>query len=91
MGCLLVVPIGYCVNSLGLLVVVLYWYSCCYSCAVCVYLYPCCIYHDGCMAVPVTGTALDLALLLGLCLICRMGFCGLGCTNAANFNAGLLG
>jgi hypothetical protein len=30
-------------------------------------------------------------MLFGLCLICRMGFCGLGCTNAANFNAGLLG
>jgi hypothetical protein len=77
--------VGWIVLVFGLLVVVLCWYSCCYFCVVCVYLYPYCLYHDGCMAVPVTGTALDLALLLlfvdlllGLFLICRMGFCGLG-------------
>jgi hypothetical protein len=29
-------------------------------------------------------------MLLGLCLICRMGFYGLGCPNVANFNAGLV-
>jgi hypothetical protein len=69
-GCLLFVPIGCYVNSLVWLVVVLYWYSCCYSCAVCVYLYPCCLYHDGCMAVLVTGTALDLALLLLFVICC---------------------
>jgi hypothetical protein len=81
----------------GLLVVILCWYSCCYFCDVCVYMYPYCLYHDGCMVVPVTGTALDLALLmlfvdllLGLFLICRMGFYGLGCPNVANFNAGLV-
>jgi hypothetical protein len=49
------------------------------------------------MVVPVTGTALDPALLLlfvdlllGLFFICRMGFCCLGCQNVANFNAGLV-
>jgi hypothetical protein len=28
---------------------------------------PYCLYHDGCTAVPVTGTALDLALLTVVC------------------------